>query len=84
MKMTESHRVMGVRGSVVSIGARSARSGHGLEREAQSQCGCVSQHRARVALSRVDKRGDRSGVPLALSMTSWLVWVMDQWVHHPR
>jgi hypothetical protein len=29
--------------------------------------------------------GNRSGAhALARSVASWLVWVMDQWVHHPR
>jgi hypothetical protein len=60
--MTESRRVVGVRGSVFSVGATSARSGRGLDQEAWGQRGRMSQHGAHAVPSHTGKHGDRSGV----------------------
>jgi hypothetical protein len=82
-KMTESREVVVVWGP-------SARSRTcWLDQDAAWTCGAGSTRASQLWPARVragiGRAGcDWSGEPLARSVTDWLVWVMDQWVYHPR
>jgi hypothetical protein len=76
VKMTESHRVLDVRGSFGLVGAASARSGCGLDQGARGQREHTSQHRVHVAPSRAGECRDRLSAPLG-PFSDWLAGLGD-------